>query len=792
MDYVDAAMDSAGGLVGSTSEAASAGEISMLLLLVAAVLWSGHALHHSRLTFITEGSLALMWGLLAGGGFYFYYEHLKGSHIPAALVAFNYDIYMTLLLPPIIFYAGFSIKKKDFFANFWALTTLGVVGTILTAAMLASIFSFALHFVGLDTDRLVGNSIALGTIFSSSDSVSALQALNGGSSPQLHALVFGEAVVNDATAIVLLRAVQNIRTVAQLTLDELLSVLSSFFQLAILSMGLGAAVGLACSFVVKHSFQKRHATDHEVSLLAILGFLSYLLAEWSGLSGVFAAFFCGLTMSHYAWHSLSPSAKVVSVYCFRVLSFLAELAMFLSCGLDLWGTQLWHKDILKKKALIQKAATLTAWITVAVPLSRFAVALPLTALINIWRKPENRISWQNKLALGWAGCARGAVTLALCVNHFLGSGSKDAGHITEENRIIAAASMAAIVLSTVILGGATPTIFQRLGVVKKGAVQDNQDPSQQQEEEEDNEKKQYDRPDSPGTTIAGAGSDMFGILVPLMGAQQVVDEAQHAQQGMAIPSQRRRALLAVDENAEEQDATVGSLHTQWTRLDRRLLQPLFGGRSMSIRSPEGSPQSPEGFWSDDLYDRQDLGLASSAAAFFKPVQQGGGPSAGVRPDGDRGGGSFRGFAAPKNEEIDAVDVERGTGTSIAGVFQGDAAGTSQQGMFGSEVAMESPFESQDASSIARPTSPQPGFSIPRTMGAQSGTVEGAMLPRSGSARSSFRRSSEAAGGSMRRGSVDDVVSKMFSHPGDHIGEAAVDREVEMEGLVKQAENFLES
>ena len=63
-------------------------------------------------------------------------------------------------------------------------------------------------------------------------------------------------------------------------------------------------------------------------------------------------------------------------------------------------------------------------------------------------------------------------------------------------------------------------------------------------------------------------------------------------------------------------------------------------------------------------------------------------------------------------------------------------------------------------------------------------------------RSSFRQSSEAtligATGSMRRGSVDGVVNELFSHPGDRIGEAEVDREVEMEGLVKQAETFLES
>jgi NhaP-type Na+/H+ or K+/H+ antiporter len=49
-----------------------------------------------------------------------------------------------------------------------------------------------------------------------------------------------------------------------------------------------------------------------VTLVALLGFLAYMLAEGAGLSGIFSVFFAGLTMSHYTWHALSPSAKVVT------------------------------------------------------------------------------------------------------------------------------------------------------------------------------------------------------------------------------------------------------------------------------------------------------------------------------------------------------------------------------------------------------------------------------------------------------------------------------------------------
>ena len=56
-------------------------------------------------------------------------------------------------------------------------------------------------------------SLALGAIFSSTDSVAAMGVLDAEAHGMLHSLVFGEGVVNDATSIVLLRAVQGIRCV---------------------------------------------------------------------------------------------------------------------------------------------------------------------------------------------------------------------------------------------------------------------------------------------------------------------------------------------------------------------------------------------------------------------------------------------------------------------------------------------------------------------------------------------------------------------------------------------------
>lgn len=55
---------------------------------------------------------------------------------------------------------------------------------------------------------LAQDSLALGVIFAATDSVAVLQVLRPDRAPLLYSLVFGEGVINDATAVALLRAVQ--------------------------------------------------------------------------------------------------------------------------------------------------------------------------------------------------------------------------------------------------------------------------------------------------------------------------------------------------------------------------------------------------------------------------------------------------------------------------------------------------------------------------------------------------------------------------------------------------------
>lgn len=59
-----------------------------------------------------------------------------------------------------------------------------------------------------DQHHFLQDCLALGVIFAATDSVAVLQVLKQDKMPLLYSLVFGEGVINDATSVALLRAVQ--------------------------------------------------------------------------------------------------------------------------------------------------------------------------------------------------------------------------------------------------------------------------------------------------------------------------------------------------------------------------------------------------------------------------------------------------------------------------------------------------------------------------------------------------------------------------------------------------------
>ncbi|KAK9287678.1 hypothetical protein L1049_016116 [Liquidambar formosana] len=114
----------------STSDHTSVISMNLFVALLCACIVLGHLLEESR--WLNESITALAIGLCTGiiilkitGG--------TKSH----LLVFSEDLFFIYLLPPIIFNAGFQVKKKQFFRNFMTIMLFGAVGTLISFGIIS-------------------------------------------------------------------------------------------------------------------------------------------------------------------------------------------------------------------------------------------------------------------------------------------------------------------------------------------------------------------------------------------------------------------------------------------------------------------------------------------------------------------------------------------------------------------------------------------------------------------------------------------------------------------------------
>ncbi|CAI7784750.1 unnamed protein product [Closterium sp. NIES-54] len=268
------------------------------------------------------------------------------------------------------------------------------------------------------------------------------QVLDQEEQPLVYSLVFGEGVVNDATSIVLFRAVQQLAlspTTHALSLATLLNVLSDFLYLFTASTMLGVALGLLSAYVMKTLYFSSHATDREIALMALMAYASYILAEVLRLSGILSVFFAGIVMSHYTWHNVTESSRVTTKHAFATMSFIAETVIFMYVGMDALDSEKWTSVNVRDTFVL---FTLLLGLVLA---GRAAFVFPLSALLNLQRKHSRALRPPHQVVIWWAGLMRGAVSIALTYSAFSEEGEATAA-------MLIASTIALVLFSTLVFG----------------------------------------------------------------------------------------------------------------------------------------------------------------------------------------------------------------------------------------------------------------------------------------------------------------------------------------------------
>uniref|UniRef100_A0A8D3C1E2 Sodium/hydrogen exchanger n=1 Tax=Scophthalmus maximus TaxID=52904 RepID=A0A8D3C1E2_SCOMX len=427
----------------------------LLLTLTILTIW---LFKHRRVRFLHETGLAMIYGLLVGvilrygipatsyhnktppscsmkegpastlllnvSGKFFEYT-LKGEINSREIhnveqndmlrkVTFDPEVFFNILLPPIIFHAGYSLKKRHFFRNMGSIITYAFLGTAISCFVIGNLMYGVvklMQVVGQLTDKFYyTDCLFFGAIISATDPVTVLAIFNElHADGDLYALLFGESVMNDAVAIVLSSSIVAYQPSGANThmFDA-----SAFFKSVGVFLGIfsgsfvmGAATGVCCSLtgplhVTK--FTKLHCFPLlETALFFLMSWSTFLLAEACGFTGVVAVLFCGITQAHYTHNNLSEESKQRSKQLFEVLHFLAENFIFSYMGLALFTFQ---NHVFSPIFIIGAFS--------AIFIGRAFNIYPLSFLLNLGRRHKIRGNFQHMMM--FAGL-RGAMAFALAI-----------------------------------------------------------------------------------------------------------------------------------------------------------------------------------------------------------------------------------------------------------------------------------------------------------------------------------------------------------------------------------------
>nr|AHY19033.1 Na+/H+ antiporter [Suaeda pruinosa] len=525
----------------STSDHASVVSMNLFVALLCGCIVIGHLLEENR--WMNESITALLIGLSTGvvillisGG--------KSSH----LMVFSEDLFFIYLLPPIIFNAGFQVKKKQFFRNFITIIMFGALGTLVSFSIIA-LGAMAI-FRKMDIGSLeLGDYLAIGAIFAATDSVCTLQVLNQDETPLLYSLVFGEGVVNDATSVVLFNAIQNF-DLTHIDHRIALQFGGNFLYLFFASTLLGAMTGLLSAYVIKKLYFGRHSTDREVALMMLMAYLSYMLAELFYLSGILTVFFCGIVMSHYTWHNVTESSRVTTKHAFATLSFVAEIFIFLYVGMDALDIEKWRFVSDSPGTSVAVSSILLGLLMVG----RAAFVFPLSLLMNFSKKTHSeKVTFNQQIVIWWAGLMRGAVSMALAYNQFTRSGHTQ----LRGNAIMITSTITVVLFSTMVFGLLTKPLILFLLPQPKHFTS--------------------------ASTVSDLGSPK-SFSLPLLEDRQDSevdwgnDEEETNHRTLARPGSLRMLL----------NSPTHTVHYYWRKFDDSFMRPVFGGRGFVPFVP-GSP-----------------------------------------------------------------------------------------------------------------------------------------------------------------------------------------------------------
>ncbi|GMI12130.1 hypothetical protein TrVE_jg7149 [Triparma verrucosa] len=348
-------------------------------------------------------------------------------------------------------------------------------------------------------------AMIISACLAAADEVAALSLIKSSSHPKLSAILFGEGVVNDAISILLFHSVvttkrmtpddltnesrllgasndddddaapknsydddalispsptplpttlspsspsshHHAKDIAQTVLSwdiQFNKILTNTCKTLIMAVIIGVTSGLIVSRFLKLYPQMKRSPVHQTAIILLGAYLSFCISDAFHYSGVLTVFFSGLTLSHYAWHSLSKKAQESTKTTFATISQVAEGYCFAAVGVSL-----------RRFERLEQVSFQLVFLSIVVLLAGRAITIfgcsYLGSIVNK-RKFDMPLKEQSVLYAG--GLIRGAICWAQAIQ------------VRDPHRhVMLSTTLGVILFTTLIIGSLLPWWVKRMEV----------------------------------------------------------------------------------------------------------------------------------------------------------------------------------------------------------------------------------------------------------------------------------------------------------------------------------------
>ncbi|MDR1186291.1 MAG: sodium:proton antiporter [Bifidobacteriaceae bacterium] len=309
------------------------------------------------------------------------------------------------VLPPLLYSSAIRMPTVDLRRNSAAIGVFSVLLVVVTAVVTGLVIHLVFPAVPLNV------GIALGAVVSPTDAAAITIIKKAGAPARVVTVLSGESLLNDPTALVMLRAA------LAATVSFPLVAWSFIWAIGAASV-VGLVVGWAALRIGRHV---QDPTAHTVFSF-LVPFAAYLPVEHLESSGLVAVVVAGLVVGQGAPRFISARNRLAQESNWLTVDMLAEGAVFLAMGLQLSGL---YQGFRRENDSVGRALMTAALALVAVLVVRGLFTATMLAGLGLrerHRRPSSssalppdpnaaHLGWRDGLVLQWAGL-RGVVTVA--------------------------------------------------------------------------------------------------------------------------------------------------------------------------------------------------------------------------------------------------------------------------------------------------------------------------------------------------------------------------------------------